>query len=305
MSTTCANNVPQNNHFPDTDDTLVALLVMIMHNPQDVSSQSSIRSIEWLLCMQSSDGGWGCFDIDGDNRYLNLFPFGQGNEFWDPSDSGITGRVMECLAYILSLPSFTKGEHSALRERIQQAIRQSLRFVELAQEESGIWLSRWHANYINGTSSVLCGLMHLQRHNGEKECLDNLIQRPLSWLKSAQNPDGSWGEDLSSYSDASMIGKGAGTPTQTAWALMGLLAFLPPTDSAIINGMQYLISTQTSSPVSEADGTGIGPGPGATWRQREYVSVGFPDILWLDYASSRHGYPMIAMGRWLHKVKEM
>lgn len=276
-----------------------------MHRPEEISSQSSLRAIEWLLEMQCSDGGWGCFDLDGDNRYLNLFPFGQGNEFWDPSDAGITGRIMECLGYILSMPSFAKNGHPLLRVRIESAYSKGLRFVESTQEEGGIWFSRWHANYINATSSVLCGLMYTPHGNSETvEQVQNIVASPLSWFKSVQNPDGSWGEDVASYSDASMIGKGVGTPTQTAWAIMGLLTFLPPTDPSITRGVEYLLRTQTSSPVSEADGTGIGPGPGATWRQKEYVSVGFPDILWLDYASSRHGYPMIALGRWLHKMKE-
>lgn len=180
-----------------------------------------------------------------------------------------------------------------------------LRFVESTHETGGIWFSRWHANYINATSSVLCGLMFAQNARVDMEQVDNLIARSLAWFKSVQNPDGSWGEDVASYSDASMVGKGVGTPTQTAWAIVGLLAFLPPTESAIRRGVEYLVRTQTSSPVSEADGTGIGPGPGATWTRKEYVSVGFPDILWLDYASSRHGYPMIALERWLHRMREL
>lgn len=94
------------------------------------------------------------------------------------------------------------------------------------------------------------------------------------------------------------------TPTQTAWALLGLLAHLPPTHCAIERGARYLVATQTGDPVSEDEGVGLGgAGPGATWPQREYVSVGFPNILWLDYASSRHGYPMMALGHWLHKMK--
>ena len=85
---------------------------------------------------------------------------------------------------------------------------------------------------------------------------------------------------------------------------MGLLAHLPPTDMAVVKGIEYLVKTQTTGPyVSESDGTGIGTGPGATWRQKQYVGVGFPDILWLDYSSSRHGYPMMALGRWLHQMQ--
>jgi squalene-hopene/tetraprenyl-beta-curcumene cyclase len=295
----------------------VALLTIIMHSPSDIASQSCIRAIDWLLGMQCYDGGWACFDLDNDHRYLNLFPFGQGNQFYDPSVPDITGRILECFGMVLSILSSPAQKSCSplldplLCRRIQQACRRGILFLESAQEPGeGIWGSRWHINYLNGTSSVLCGLMSVKKSIAEddqeiKEAIDRMSVRPLSWLKSKQNADGGWGEDVVSYSDAHEAGCGVSTPTQTAWGVMGLLAHLPPTDSAVKRGVEYLVRMQTGSPVSEAVGLGIGAGPGATWTQIEYVSVGFPEILWLDYASSRHGYPMIALGRWLHEVKRM
>lgn len=264
--------------------------------------------------MQCHDGGWACFDSNNDHRYLNLFPFGQGNQFYDPSVPDITGRILECLGMALSILSFPVTKSGpplvdpSLCQRIQKACRRGILFLESTRElEAGIWGSRWHVNYLNGTSSVLCGLKSVKSiFEDDQEitaAIDGMIARPLSWLKSRQNADGGWGEDVESYSDVSKAGRGSSTPTQTAWGIMGLLAHLPPTDGAVIKGVEYLISTQTASPVSEEVGVGIGAGPGATWTQKEYVSVGFPDILWLDYASSRHGYPMIALGRWLHEMK--
>ncbi|ETS80703.1 hypothetical protein PFICI_08232 [Pestalotiopsis fici W106-1] len=303
-----------NSHYPDTDDTLVALMTIIMHTPSDVTSQSCIRAIDWLLGMQCYDGGWACFDLNNDHRYLNLFPFGQGNQFYDPSVPDITGRILECLGMVLSIlssPATKRGStfvNTFHYQRIQQACRRGILFLDSVQETgTGIWGSRWHINYLDGTSSVLCGLMSVRVFFEDdqqiKETIERMIVCPLAWLKSTQNADGGWGEDVASYSDATKAGRGVSTPTQTAWALMGLLSHLPPTDSAVIRGVQYLVKTQTGSPVSEEVGAGIGAGPGATWTQKEYVSVGFPDILWLDYASSRHGYPMIALGRWLHEMK--
>ncbi|KAI1844764.1 hypothetical protein JX266_008992 [Neoarthrinium moseri] len=246
-----------NSHYPDTDDTLVALLTIIMHNPSDVTSQSCIRAIDWLLGMQCYDGGWACFDLNNDHRYLNLFPFGQGNQFYDPSVPDITGRILE-----------------------------GILFLESAQEPvAGIWGSRWHINYLNGTSSVLCGLMSVRSiFEGDpeiKEAINRMTARPLSWLKSTQNADGGWGEDVGSYSDAQKAGRGVSTPTQTAWGVMGLLAHLPPTDSAVIRAVEYLVRTQTGSPVSDAVGVGIGAGPGATWTQKEYFSA------WVSYDRAR------------------
>ena len=162
-------------------------------------------------------------------------------------------------------------------------------------------------NYLNGTYSVLCGLKFFLHEIGNSmgiDFMERMTEQPLEWIKSVQNDDGGWGESVSTYRGETPPGRGVSTPTQTAWAIMGLLAHLSPTDVSIVRGIEYLVNTQTKgSYVNEEDGIGIGPGAGATWRQKEYVSVGFPDIIWLDFASSRHGYPMMALGRWLHAMR--
>jgi squalene-hopene/tetraprenyl-beta-curcumene cyclase len=285
-----------------------------MHKTEEVSSKASLAAIEFLLGMQCSNGGWACFDAWNNRKsWMNHTPFGQGNEFFDPSVPDITGRVLECFGLLLAKSDVFHSKTSKelitedLRTRIRHACHRAIRYLQIEQDSQGLWGSRWHVNYLNGTYSVLCGIkffLHDIHNSWGTGFVEKMVQRPLTWLKSVQNQDGGWGEGVSTYQMALEAGRGDSTATQTAWAIMALLAHLPPTDTAIVKGIQYLVRTQTTGPsVSEKDGTGIGTGPGATWRQEEYVSVGFPDILWLDYSSSRHGYPMMALGRWLHEMQ--
>ncbi|KAH3995532.1 hypothetical protein HBI38_150540 [Parastagonospora nodorum] len=303
-----------NTHYPDNDDTLVSLLCIAMHEPAELSSKASLAAIDFLLGMQCTNGGWACFDgWDNRNCWLNYTPFGQGNEFFDPSVPDITGRVLECFGILLALSDdfYRKtGKRLLMDEmclQIRRACHKAIQYLRTEQDSQGRWRSRWHVNYLNGTYSVLCGMkfcsgsMHSKKSRG---CKDEMIQQPISWIKSVQNQDGGWGEGASTYQQGYATERFDSTPTQTAWAIMGLLAHLPPTDIAIVNGIQNLVRTQTIGMyVSNEDGTGISAGSSATWRQKEYVSVGFPDILWLDYSSSRHGYPMMALGRWLREMK--
>lgn len=281
------------------------------------------KGVEWLLGMQCSDDGWGCFDIDNNSRFLNLFPFGQGNEFFDETIPDITGRVIECFGYILTRPE-VDGLHPNLRQRMRESCIRALNYLRRSQDPvTGGWKSRWHVNYLNGTPSVLSGLAYF------KDDLDTLLEdekaahlmitKPLQWLKTLQNPDGGWGESVHSYGDHDRVGRGTSTPTQTSWVLLGLLSHLDPNDPAIERGIEYLVRTQvppTGKGMLEVDRDtgkfgengngdgGISPGGHrATWDQEDYVSVGFPNILWLDYASCRHGYPMMALGRYLHALK--
>jgi squalene-hopene/tetraprenyl-beta-curcumene cyclase len=279
-----------------------------------MSSEACLAAIEFLLGMQCSNGGWACFDgWNNHNRWMSHTPFGQGNEFFDPSVPDITGRVLECFGLLITKHDafYSKTGKLLIVEdlcvRIRDACKRAIHYLRTEQTSEGLWQSRWHVNYLNGTYSVLCGIKFFLSDIHEKwgaSLVEKMVQRPLTWLKSVQDQDGGWGEHVSTYQRGLQACRGTSTPTQTAWAVMALLAHLPPIDSAIIKGIQYLIRTQTTgSSVSEEEGTGIGAGPGATWLQREYVSVGFPDILWLDYSSSRHGYPMMAIGRWLHEMQ--
>lgn len=324
-----------NNHYPDNDDTLVSLLTIVMHRPKELACGSGAvtRAIEWLLGMQCSDDGWGCFDIDNNNRFLNLFPFGQGNEFFDETVPDITGRVIECFCYILNLEN-SSDLHPDLRERMRASCVRALGYLQRSQDPvTGGWGSRWHVNYLNGTPSVLCGLGYFKDDldrllggaeggdvDGKSSITECMIGKPIAWLKSVQNEDGGWGEGLESYVDSVQgSGRGVSTPTQTAWVLLGLLSHLPPSDPAITRGVEWLVRNQIPDPeyvhhtdhvhangdvpYTNGDAEMLKLKGGGTWAQDRYVSVGFPSILWLDYVSSRHGYPMIALGRYLHAIK--
>ena len=150
-----------------------------------------------------------------------------------------------------------------------------------AQEKEGSWFGRWGVNYVYGTSNVLCSLM---RHRIDAD--DEMIQKALAWLKKMQNKDGGWGECLESYGDKSLMGKGPSTASQTAWALMGLLAYLPATDRSIQRGIQWLIDRQ------QVEKNSIG-----TWDEEEFTGTGFPNHFYIRYHLYRHYFPLMALGR--------
>ena len=203
----------KNNHYPDNDDTLVALQLLAMHRSEELASPEFRRGVEWLLGMQRADGGWACFDADNDHRFLNLFPFDQSEQFFDPTAPDITGRVLECFGIILSIADVyddednnltsddgsitTTAETKACEEqgqkrrqrldpelykRMVQASHRALRFLETSQDiDSGTWWSRWHVNHLNGTTSVLCGLKYfLDDPNTDVAAMvKQMCERPL------------------------------------------------------------------------------------------------------------------------------
>lgn len=263
-----------------------------MRQPKEINSLCGSRALNWLLGMQSADGGWAAYEVDNTSRLANLFPFADGVEFFDPSVPDITGRVLEVLGYILCEPSCAALLPSAVEARIRQACKRGLEYCSQTQNRTtGTWWSRWHVNYLNGTSSVLCALPYLQSIDQPEQPI--LVAEPISWIKAMQNPDGGWGETLATYRNESLAGQGLdSTPSQTAWAVMALLSHVPHTDPAVRRGVQYLIQTQVPS------------SDGGTWNQEAFVSVGFPNTLWLDFGCMRHGYPMVALGRYLHACKQ-
>lgn len=315
-----------NSFYPDCDDTLVCLLTIMMGSPErEIASASSLRAVEWLLAMQCSDGGWAAYDKDNYNRVASLFPFADGVEFFDCPVPDITGRVLELFGWILSQPQSSEVLSQNLVARLRASCERGLEFLARTQEtQTGSWWSRWHVNHINGTTSVLCALEHFKSSSSSSEKLTGTaaldqtgkkgidVPRAISWLKSVQNADGGWGESLDTYhrdSSPSLAGTGLGisTATQTAWAIMALVAHLPPSDAAVEKGVEFLVRTQVSG---DDDCLGRRPGrnrlqmlPGATWQQPAYTSVGFPNTLWLEFGSMRHGYPMMALGRYLAAVR--
>ncbi|WQF80829.1 Putative terpenoid cyclases/protein prenyltransferase alpha-alpha toroid [Colletotrichum destructivum] len=286
-----------NDWYPDTDDTATILLAILSWRPSELNSDCCVRTVQWLLGMQCTNGGWGCYDINNENYFLNLFPFGQGNEFYDAPVPDVTARILEGLGFVLRLQKTADKLNrlpQPLVDQVRNACAKAISYLHATQDEvTGAWKSRWHINYINGTGSALQALALFDDAFDAR--VSGMIQRALGWMKSAQNTDGGWGETLRTYRDPTLLGQGDSTPSQTSWALLGLLSHLDVEDESIKRGVEHLVRTQVAPGKSNL--------PGKTWEQTGYVSVAFPNITWLDYTSTRHAYPMMALGRYIHKVR--
>ena len=151
-------------------------------------------------------------------------------------------------------------------------------YLRTSQEPEGSWFGRWGVNYIYGTCNVLCALSR-QRIDAR----DPMVARAVAWLQSVQNADGGWGERLESYGNRALMGKGRSTASQTAWALMGLLAYLPREDAAIERGIAWLVAQQNAA---------------GSWDEAEYTGTGFPNHFYLRYNLYRHYFPLMALGRY-------
>ncbi|MCJ1468017.1 hypothetical protein MMC07_006643 [Pseudocyphellaria aurata] len=273
-----------NNWYPDVDDTAVAILAFVKHDPQSVNSRCVADATEWMVGMQNRDGGWGSFDSNNDHLYLNKIPFGDMNSLCDPSTVDVTGRIVDALGLLIH-NEYVKGD---LRKRLTVAAERGINFIAATQESTGAWWGRWGSNYLYGTSNVMCGLGHFAKNNPR---VQEMACRAVSWLRSVQNVNGGWGEDFTSYEDANMAGLGVTTPSQTAWALMSLLAHVPPTDEAIQRGISYLVRTQTEK-----------EGQAARWPTKLHTATGFPLCLWMGYDYYDHYFPMMALGRYAQKM---
>ncbi len=255
----------QNDFYPDTDDTMMVLMAL-RHAPpgNDPHRLRAVfgRALPWLLSFQCRDGGWAAFDKDITKDWLNAIPFADHNAITDPSCSDLTGRVLELLGHI-----------GHPRESLE--VRRALTFLRRTQEPDGAWYGRWGINYIYGTWQVLRGLASI----GEPMDQPWIIAAG-EWLESCQNPDGGWGESPATYDDPSLRGKGESTPSQTAWALMGLCAFGDPRKPAIRRGIDWLISRQKN------DGS---------WDEPQTTGTGFPKVFYLNYDMYRNNFPLLAL----------
>jgi len=263
------NNV----YYPDTDDTMMVLTALARAGAREKSASEEMsalfdRALRWLLSFQCKDGGWAAFDKDVTQGWLEDVPFADHNAILDPTCSDLTGRVLELLGHI----DF---------DRESAIVRRALRFLRETQEDDGSWYGRWGVNYIYGTWQVLRGL----RSIGE-DMRQQWIVRARDWLESCQNEDGGWGETCASYDDPTLKGKGPSTASQTAWALMGLIAAADSTEPAALDrrsirlGVEYLLSTQT------ADGS---------WVEPEVTGTGFPRVFYLRYDMYRNNFPLMAL----------
>lgn len=278
-----------NRHFPDLDDTAAVMLAILKQDPSAVSSVSIVRATEFLLGLQSTNGGWGAYEVDNDSLFLNKIPFSDMDCLSDPPTADVTGRVIEAFSLVLESCRPESDLPDALRKQIHHAINRAVTFLKECQESTGAWYGRWGVNYVYGTSNVLCGLERLAATDDER--IQEMVPRAVAWLRSVQNADGGWGESLLTYRNSKLAGVGPSTPSQTAWGLMGLLAFLPPTDPAIIRGVRYLVETQTA-----------GSGRGASWPEHLFTGVGFPNWFYMKYNFYPHYFPLMALGRWLRAM---
>ncbi len=243
-----------NSHYPDLDDT--AVVVWAMHQARDSGryAESVRRALDWLVGMQSKDGGFAAFDADNTSYYLNMIPFADHGALLDPPTSDVTARVVAVLARI--------G-----RPQDKQALSRAISYLRSQQEPDGSWFGRWGTNYIYGTWSVLTALA--QAHIGGE---DLAVRRAVQWLKLKQNADGGWGESNDTYDAGSGApGEFPSTAYQSAWALLGLCAAGEAGSDAARRGAEFLMRAQ------RADGL---------WSDLSFTAPGFPRVFYLRY----HGY---------------
>lgn len=258
----------RNEPYPDVDDTAMAL--MALHGarttgPAELQRAAMERGLRWMLGMQNRDGGFASFDRGNDKRWLTMVPFADHNAMIDPSTADITGRVLECLSHF---PGFD-ADHPV--------VKRAVHFLKNDQGLDGSWYGRWGVNHIYGTWQVLKGLHAMGVPKAQP-----FIRRAAGWLNRHQNADGGWGESIASYDDVRNKGKGASTVSQTAWAVMGLIAAGQADADAVQRGVRFLLDRQT------ADGT---------WEQREWTGTGFPGVFYLNYHLYRHYFPLMALAQ--------
>ncbi|MGA4838520.1 squalene--hopene cyclase [Streptomyces sp. G45] len=257
-----------NDNYPDIDDTAEVVLALrrVAHPDQRRMDSAVARGVHWNLGMQSKNGAWGAFDVDNTSPLPNKLPFCDFGEVIDPPSADVTAHVVEMLAY--------EGKSHDPRTR------RGIEWLLTEQEASGAWFGRWGVNYVYGTGSVVPALVAagLPASHGA-------IRRAVAWLESVQNDDGGWGEDLRSYREEKWIGHGESTASQTAWALIALLAAGEQDSKAVERGVAWLVETQ------RADGS---------WDEPYFTGTGFPWDFSINYHLYRQVFPLTALGRYVN-----
>ncbi|MEM7711261.1 MAG: squalene--hopene cyclase, partial [Pseudomonadota bacterium] len=263
----------ENAHYPDVDDTAVVVLAMHRHDP-DRYAEAIARGCEWLVGMQSRAGkfagGWGAFEAENDHLYLNSIPFADHGALLDPPTEDVTARCVGCLAQV---------DATAYAKTIAQGIA----FLKRMQAPDGSWFGRWGANYLYGTWSVLVAL----KAAGE-DMHAPYVRRAVDWLKATQREDGGWGEGLESYEVGREDATGTSTPSQTAWALLGLMSAEGIDAPEVDRGVRYL---------QEA------PRDGARWDETLFTGTGFPRVFYLKYHGYAAYFPLWALARHRNLVR--
>jgi squalene-hopene/tetraprenyl-beta-curcumene cyclase len=262
-----------NPYYPDLDDTAVVVMAMdrasarVSGELRDKYREAIDRGREWIIGMQSENGGWAAFDADNEYYYLNQIPFSDHGALLDPPTADVTARCVSMLAQL----GARRGENQALDKGIAYLLK--------AQEKDGSWYGRWGMNYIYGTWSSLCALNVAGIPASSPE-----MRGAVQWLLSIQNADGGWGEDGVSYK---LHYKGhepaPSTASQTAWALLGLMAAGEVDHPSVANGIRYLIDTH---------------GENGLWKEARFTATGFPRVFYLRYHGYSKFFPLWAIARY-------
>ncbi|GEP09321.1 squalene--hopene cyclase [Methylobacterium gnaphalii] len=267
-----------NPHYPDLDDTAVVVMAMdramrqhgLVTGMPDYST-SIARAREWVEGLQSADGGWAAFDADNNHHYLNHIPFSDHGALLDPPTADVTARVVSMLAQL--------GE----TRETSRALDRGVTYLLNDQEADGSWYGRWGMNFIYGTWSVLCALNAAGVDGSHPQ-----VAKAAAWLIRIQNPDGGWGEDALSYKINPEFEPGKSTASQTAWALLALMAAGKVDDPAVARGINFLSRTQ---------------GPDGFWSEERYTATGFPRVFYLRYHGYPKFFPLWAMARFRNLKK--
>ena len=257
-----------NAYYPDVDDTAVVAMAMDRFAGHGREYAHAVaRGREWIEGLQSANGGWGAFDADNNYEYLNYIPFADHGALLDPPTADVTARCLSLLGQLGETPNSSR------------IVASGVDYLLGTQEKDGSWFGRWGINYIYGTWSVLSAL------NAIKFDLRNiLVKKAVSWLKTIQNADGGWGEDGESYAlDYAGHQRAPSTPSQTAWALLGLMAAGMVDDAAVDSGINYLARTQ---------------GEDGFWKEERFTAVGFPRVFYLRYHGYAKFFPLWALARY-------
>jgi squalene-hopene/tetraprenyl-beta-curcumene cyclase len=251
-----------NANYPDTDDT--ALVLQALPCADFPSNGACSSGLAWLLGMQNGDGGWAAFDRENHTELVEHIPFCDFGEVLDPSSADVTAHVLELLGRL--------GY-----DRDQPCVRRGLDYLWREQESDGAWYGRWGVNYVYGTGAVLMALdaLHLDRREPH-------VERGVTWLHDHQNQDGGWGESCRSYTETAWRGRGPSTASQTAWAVLGLLAATGADDAAMQGGIRWLLEHQN---------------PDGTWDEPYFTGTGFPGDFYIKYHEYRNYFPLLALAR--------
>jgi squalene-hopene/tetraprenyl-beta-curcumene cyclase len=271
-----------NDYYPDVDDTAAVIMALLGTKLDDdeYKLEACRAATEWVMTMQCKAGGWAAFDIDNTQDLWNQMPYGDLKAMIDPPTADLTGRVLELLGH-------WQARHNEKLYR-DEDVKRAINFLLSLQEKDGSWWGRWGVNYVYGTYLALAGLRSIAPFvDFDMECDE--VKQAAAWLRSVQNADGGWGETCESYKKPELRGTGPSTPSQTAWALMGLMAAGDYETDSVKQGVEYILSKQN------LDGS---------WPEAEFTGTGFPGHFYINYHQYRNQVPLTALGRyacWLQK----